>query len=143
MIDEARTSSPTRFAGGPPLRIGVSRLARPLPGWKRDADFLFAQVSFSAEAQLRWREANPVDMPVYAGVMVLASAQMARRLAAAIPYIDIPGWLVDQVAADRTAGVDAAVQQIQQLRDSGAFQGVPLVPVGRYREVSARLENLH
>lgn len=144
MIDEARTcvTDPV-FAGVPPWRIGSAASLRPLPRWKQAADFLFTQISYSAEAQLRWREANPVDMPVYAGVMVLASAQMARRLAAAIPDIDIPGWLVDQVAADRTAGVDAAVEQIQQLRDSGAFQGVHLVPVGRYREVSARLENLH
>ena len=91
---------------------------------------------------LRWRDANPVDIPVYAGVMVLASADMARRLAASIPDIDIPQRLIDQVAADKAAGVDAACEQIRQLRDSGAIQGVHLVPVGRYREVSARLEAL-
>jgi len=74
--------------------------------------------------------------------MVLASAAMARRLAAAIPDIEIPGWLADKVARDKMAGVEAACQQITRLRDSGAFDGVHLVPVNRYREMSARLEGV-
>jgi methylenetetrahydrofolate reductase (NADPH) len=40
------------------------------------------------------------------------------------------------------AGVEAACQQIARLRDSGAFDGVHLVPVNRYREISAHLEAL-
>ena len=102
-----------------------------------------ARLSYLAYAQLRWRDANPADVPVYAGVMVLASATMARRLAATIPDIEIPaGWLTDKVASDKMAGVEAACQQIVRLRDSGAFDGVHLIPVNRYREVSARLETL-
>ena len=144
MIEEARNcATDPVFTGVAPWRIGAAASLRPLPRWKHSADFLLTQVSYSAEAQLRWRDANPADIPVYAGVMVLASARMARRLAASIPDIDIPRWLTDQVAADKNAGVDAACEQIRQLRDSGAFQGVHLVPVGRYREVSARLEDLH
>ena len=76
------------------------------------------------EEQLRWRDANPLDVPVYAGVMVLASAGMARRLAASIPDIEIPGSLVERVAADPVAGVAAACEQIARLRDSGAFDGL-------------------
>lgn len=72
--------------------------------------------------------------------MVLASAGMARRLAAAIPDIEIPGGLVDAVERDRDAGVDAACEHVLALRDSGAFDGVHLVPVSRYRDVAARLE---
>jgi 5,10-methylenetetrahydrofolate reductase len=101
------------------------------------------QVSYSVEALLRWREGNPVDVPVYAGVMVLASPAMGRRLAASIPDIEIPDWLSDKVATDKMAGVDAACEQIMQIRDSGAFDGVHLVPVHRYREIAARLEELH
>jgi 5,10-methylenetetrahydrofolate reductase len=48
--------------------------------------------------------------------------------------------LVDNVARDRDAGVDAACEQVLAIRDSGAFDGVHLVPVSRYREVAARLE---
>ncbi|PZG13138.1 methylenetetrahydrofolate reductase [Nonomuraea aridisoli] len=132
MIEEAREFSPE-------FRLGAAAALRPVPAWKRTADFLFSQVSFSVEAQLRWREAHPVDMPVYAGVMVLASANHARGLAAAIPDIDIPGELVEKVAADRMAGVEAACEQVLALRDSGAFAGVHLVPVARYRDVESRL----
>jgi methylenetetrahydrofolate reductase (NADPH) len=144
MIEEARscTAADPAFAGVAAWRIGVAAALRSLPRWKHAADFIFSQVSYSADAQLRWRDANPADVPVYAGVMVLASAAMARRLAATIPDIEIPGWLADKVASDKMAGVEAACQQIVRLRDSGAFDGVHLIPVNRYREVSARLETL-
>ena len=144
MIEEARSRTATdpAFAGVRPWRIGVAAALRPLPRWKHAADFIFSQISYSADAQLRWRDDNPADVPVYAGVMVLASAAMARRLVAAIPDIEIPSWLADQVARDKMAGIEAACEQIVRLRDSGAFDGVHLVPVNRYREISARLETL-
>ena len=91
------------------------------------------------EAQLAWREAHPVDVPVYAGVMVLASERHARTLAAAIPDIALPEELIEKVAADRMAGVEAACEQVLALRDTGAFAGVHLVPVSRYRDVESRL----
>jgi 5,10-methylenetetrahydrofolate reductase len=93
------------------------------------------------EALLRWRDSVSLEVPVYAGVMVLASPAMARGLAARIPDIEIPPALVERVAQDRRAGVDAACEQIARLRDSGAFDGVHLVPVSRYREVALRLKD--
>jgi methylenetetrahydrofolate reductase (NADPH) len=141
MIEETRAlQDDPAFAGYPPFRVGVANGLRGMPPWKRVADFVFGQMSFSVEAQLRWRESVSLDVPVYAGVMVLASATMARRLAAAIPDIDIPEALVERVAQDRGAGVDAACEQVEQLRASGAFHGVHMVPVSRYREVALRLE---
>jgi methylenetetrahydrofolate reductase (NADPH) len=143
MIEEVRSlPGNAAFAGVRPFRVGAAAALRRLPPWKRAADFLFAQVSFSVDALLRWREANPVDVPVYAGVMVLASEGHAGRLAATIPDIDIPGPLVSQVAADRAAGVEATCRQVLAIRDTGAFDGVHLIPVARYREVAARLERL-
>lgn len=142
MIDEARraTDQPT-FAGVDPFRVGVTAgLHRTLPAWKQAADFAFVQVSYSIDTLLKWRENNPFDLPVYAGVMVLASAGMANRLRATIPDIDIPTDLIDRVDADPAAGVAAACEQVLALRESGAFAGVHLVPVGRYRQVAARLE---
>ncbi|WP_433435297.1 methylenetetrahydrofolate reductase [Nonomuraea sp. CA-141351] len=132
MIEEAREFSPG-------CRLGAAASMRSLPAWKRTADFLFLQVGFSLEAQLRWRESHPVDVPVYAGVMVLASERHARTLAAAIPDIDLPEELIAKVAADRMAGVEAACEQVLAIRDSGAFDGVHLVPVSRYRDVESRL----
>lgn len=142
MIEEARAAGEDdAFRGLPPFRVGATTGRRPVPSWKAAADFLFAQVSFDAAELLRWRESVDVAVPVYAGVMVLASVGMARRLAATIPDIAIPGELVDAVAADGDAGVRAACAQVRAIRDSGAFDGVHLVPVGRYREVAAALEH--
>jgi len=141
MINEVRgLADDSAFAGSPPFRVGTAAGLRPLPTWKRAADFMFVQVTFSLDALLRWRDANPVDVPVYAGVMVLASEGHARRLAAAIPDIEVPTALVEMVAADPAAGVEAACEQVVRIRDSGAFDGVHLVPVSRYREVASRLE---
>ncbi len=141
MIDEVRSIArePTVVGMGP-VRVGTVAGFGPLPAWKRTADFVFLQVSYSVEAVLRWRDATDVDAPVYAGVMVLASGAMARRIASEIPDIEIPAALVDRVNADSAAGVDAACEQVLQLRDSGAFDGVHLIPVARYREVAAKLE---
>jgi methylenetetrahydrofolate reductase (NADPH) len=96
-------------------------------------------VSFSVPQLLAWRESQRLDQPVYAGVMVLSSEGMARRLAASIPDIDIPARLVEQVAADRQAGVEAACAQIEELRETGAFDGVHLVSGVRFRAVAERL----
>lgn len=143
MIEETRaaTGDPL-FDGCPPFRAGVTTGLRPLPAWKAAADFIFAQVSYSLDDLLRWRDSIETDAPVYAGVMVLASAEMARGLAATIPDIAIPDQLVRDVSRDRAAGVDAACELVVAIRDSGAFDGVHLVPVSRYRQVATQLEQL-
>ncbi|GAA4252360.1 hypothetical protein GCM10022255_048630 [Dactylosporangium darangshiense] len=135
MIAEARSATYMR------PRIGVAAGLRPFPSWKREADVVFAQMCFDVEALLRWRESAALTQPVYAGVLVLASAAMARRLSATIPDLDIPPALIDRVDADPRAGVDAACEQIETLRDSGAFDGVHLVTVSRYREIAMTLEH--
>jgi 5,10-methylenetetrahydrofolate reductase len=141
MMDELRRlPGDPAFAGAPLFPVGTAAPLRALPAWKRAADFLFIQVSLSLAALLRWREANPVELPVFVGVMTLASEAHAMRLAAAIPDIDIPTSLIEQVRSDRVAGVEATCDLVVQIRDSGAFDGVHLIPVGRYREVAARLE---
>ena len=139
MIDELR-----RFAGeqGAPLRAGVTTRLTSLPAWKRAADFLFVQVSFSLDELLAWREVVDFDGPVYAGVMVLPSAPMARKLTADIPEISVPGQWIELIEADRTrtAGVELACDLAEAIRDSGAFAGVHLIPGTRYRQTAARLE---
>jgi 5,10-methylenetetrahydrofolate reductase len=140
MLDEAR-----RFAADPrlaraPLRLGVTSRLQPLPVWKREADFLFVQVSFSVPELMRWRETVDFAGPVFAGVMVPASPSMARKLAADIPELAVPRTLIDELEVDRDAGVDHACRMVEAISESGAFDGVHLVPVSRYREVAARLE---
>ena len=73
--------------------------------------------------------------------MVVASPAMARNLAATVPDIEIPPGLVSALADDPDAGVTAALDLVAGIEASGAFAGVHLVPVGRYRQVAARLEH--
>jgi methylenetetrahydrofolate reductase (NADPH) len=137
MLAEGRT-----YAGGlgSAMRFGTATGLRPLPAWKRSADFVCVQVGFSLPDLLAWRAGVTVDAPVYAGVIVVASAGMARHLD--IPGVTVPPDLVRRLERDRNAGVDAACDLVAAVRDSGAFDGVHLIPVARYREVAARLERV-
>jgi 5,10-methylenetetrahydrofolate reductase len=136
MIEEARATS---FPGIAPFKVGAATRLRPVPAWKAEADFLYVQVSYDLEELLRWRESVALDIPVYAGVMVLASAKMAHNLAA-LPQLTIPDHLITAVEQDPDAGVEAACDHILKIKESGAFDGVHLIPVSRYRQVAARLE---
>ena len=73
------------------------RRCAPCPGGSKPRTSSSPQVSYSAEAQLRWRGANPVDVPVYA----LASwSSPARPWPGAwpppSPTSQIPGWAHQQ-----------------------------------------------
>jgi methylenetetrahydrofolate reductase (NADPH) len=142
MIEEGRRFAAPLTGAAQPMRFGAAAGLGSLPAWKREADFLFVQIGFSLEPLLRWREQVDLTIPVYAGVMSLASPTQAQALAATIPDIDIPLQLIEEVARDRLAGVEAACQLVLDIRDCGAFDGVHLVPVARYRAVAARLEQL-
>jgi 5,10-methylenetetrahydrofolate reductase len=145
MIDEARSfagSHTGRSGDGArrPIRIGVSSGRAPLPAWKRSADALFAQVTFDVRELVAWRETVRFDGPVYAGVLVVASAAMGRKLSADVPQLAVPPPVLDRLDGDGSAGVDLACELVEQVRGCGAFDGVHLIPVGRYREVAARLD---
>ena len=80
MIEELRTfPADNALATARPFRAGVAAGSGPLPDWKRDADFLFAQVRFSLDELLEWRSQIEFDGPVYAGVMVVPSVAMAPQ----------------------------------------------------------------
>ena len=124
------------------FRAGVTTRLRPLPAWKREADFLFVQVSFSLDDLLAWRDAVRFDGEVYVGVMVLPSVSMARKLVADIPEINVPEHWLDAIDRDRNAGVELACELAHAIAGSGAFDGVHLIPGVRYRETAALLEQL-
>lgn len=141
MIAEGRAYAAV-LGPGAPMCFGAATRLGTLPTWKRAADFLFVQIGFSLDDLLAWRAQVEVDVPVYAGVIVVASAAMARNLASEIPGLAVPPALVDRLQHDRNAGVDAACDLVAGIRDSAAFDGVHLIPVARYREVAARLERV-
>jgi methylenetetrahydrofolate reductase (NADPH) len=141
MMDEARGFSSNAETTPRPFRVGVTSGLRPLPEWKADADFLFVQVGFSLERLLDWRASIDFSGPVFAGVMVIASAPMARKLTEDVPQLAVPNEIVTAIEHDRSAGVELACDLVMQIRDTGAFDGVHLIPVSRYRDVARRLES--
>jgi 5,10-methylenetetrahydrofolate reductase len=140
MLADARRFTERAGAGARPWRLGVTSGLRPLAGWKREADVLFAQVAFDVPALLDWRASLDFAGPVYAAVMVVTSAPMARKLSRDIPELAVPERVVERVEADPAAGVDVACELIADIVAAGAFDGIHLIPIGRYREMAARLE---
>jgi 5,10-methylenetetrahydrofolate reductase len=129
------------FQGYPEFRTGtVVRPGRPLE-WRKSARFIFVQVTYSFDRLLAWRESLDYNGKIYAAVLVLASSRMAQRINAAIPDIRIPSSVTDKLD-DPSFGIDLACEQIETIKSSGAFDGVHLVPVGRYREMAQRLADL-
>lgn len=141
MITEARRFSEGREGTAEAQRIGVTSGMAPLPVWKLDADFLLTQVTFSVDKLLQWRASVDFAGPVYAGVMVIASAPMARKLSTDIPELAVPEPIINRIEGDRTAGVEIACDLIDQIRESDLFDGIHLIPVSRYREMASRLES--
>lgn len=142
MIDEVRrAAADTAATTGKTFRAGVTSRLGPLPEWKRGADFLFVQVCFELDALLRWRESLDFAGRVYAAVMVPPSAARARKWAAELPQISVPESWVTAVEADPARGVELACDLVGGIRDSGAFDGVHLVPGVRYREVAHAMDH--
>jgi methylenetetrahydrofolate reductase (NADPH) len=139
MLDEVRTFGAASTGPSFAARVGVTTRLRRLPEWKRSADFLLVQVGFSVDELVAWRSTLDFDGPVFAGVMVVASPAMARKLSDATAELAVPDWVVERVTRDPDAGVEIALDLIEQIRASGAFAGVHVVPVSRYRQLAARM----
>jgi 5,10-methylenetetrahydrofolate reductase len=134
MIDEARQFEGLQF------RVGATaRAFADIPRWKKRADFLLVQLSFDVERLVDWRQHLDYDGKLLAGVMVLGSSGMARRLAKAATDIEIPESLIESLEADRDHGVSHALDMVRELRAAGCFDGVHLVAARRYQQVADRL----
>jgi len=137
MIDMARAFAEEQDR---PLRIGVSCGLGAVPAWKHHADAWYVQVSYDLATMLAWRSGVEFDGAIYAGVMALPSATMARKVSADVPQLAVPAPILDRLDADPAAGVDLAVELVAGVRESQAFEGVHLIPVARYRQIAAALE---
>jgi 5,10-methylenetetrahydrofolate reductase len=99
------------------------------------------QASFDVAQVVEWRRTLDFDGKVFAGVLVMASAKMANRIAEDLPEIDVPADLISALEHDLDAGVHRALDLMTELRRSGAFDGVHLVPVGKYTQVAALMRD--
>ncbi len=142
MMSEARSFPVGRTGTVGGFRVGVTTGLTPLPAWKAGADFLFVQVGFSVERLMEWRASIDFGGQCFAGVMVVASAAMARKLATDVPQLAVPDEVITRIDRDRDAGVELACDLVARIRDSGQFDGVHLIPVSRYRDVASRLEGI-
>ena len=140
MIAEAR-----RFASredvGEGFRLGVATGLRSIPPWKHEADFLLTQVSFPVDDLLRWRATFDFDGPVFAGVMVLPSVSMARKLTAEVPQLAVPESIVRRLDADRDAGVAITcdlMSSFESLRYSTASTSFRSIAIGKWQAVWSR-----
>jgi len=134
MIEEAHGYRERSFSVGATVRATGA-----VPSWKAAADFLLVQVSFDLDRLFAWRDTVEYSGKLLAGVLVVASSKMAQRIAADVPEIGVPDQLISEVERNPDAGVDLAVDMVERLRASGRFDGVPLVPVGRYADIAHRL----
>jgi 5,10-methylenetetrahydrofolate reductase len=137
MIDMARDFAEEQAR---PLRIGVSCGLGAVPAWKRHADVWYLQVSYDVDAMISWRSGIEFDGAIYAGVMALPSASMARKLSNDVPQLAVPRGIIDRLDTNPDTGIDLAVQLVTGVRDAKVFDGVHLIPVNRYRQVAAALE---
>lgn len=131
MLAEARAYPDATFSLGVTVRRGSA-----IPEWKYDADFWLAQASFDADKLIAWRRSLDYRGRVFAGVLVMASAKMASRIASDLPEINVPDDLITALESDPDAGVHHALSLCASLWASEAFDGVHLIPVGRYQQVA-------
>jgi len=129
-------------AGSLSLRAGVATRLTPLIDWKKEADFLFVQACFDLDSLLRWRDTIDFDGRIFAGVLVPPSASRARKWATDIPEVSIPDSWIAALDSDPTVGVRLACDLSTEVRDSGCFDGLHLIPGVKHREVASRLESL-
>jgi len=137
MFKEARESAARM--GMAHLSLGVTaRAGKPLPAWKREADFVLTQINYAVEDVVAWRESLSYDGPVLVGVIVLTSAAMAGRLARGGYGVEIPNAVVERLARAPRSGVEMAIDLVGRFRTS-CCDGVHLVSGNRYRDVAQAL----
>jgi 5,10-methylenetetrahydrofolate reductase len=136
MLAEARAYPDAEFSLGVTARCGST-----VPPWKHEADFWVVQASFEPETLIEWRRDLDYGGQVFAGVLVMASVKMAARIAVDLPEINVPNDLIDALEHDPDAGVHRALDLVATLQQSGAFDGVHLVPVGRYHQVATLMRS--
>jgi len=121
-----RVRPATRFLKGvgvDPSHLDQDReLARLAAKREAGAEFVITQPVFDAEVLARFvARARPLGMPILAGVWPLASLRNAEFLSNEVPGVEVPGRVLERMAAASARGKEAArdegVAIARELRD--------------------------
>ena len=80
--------------------------------------FLARTSEFDLDKLIAWRRTLDYQGQVFAGVLVMASAKMASRIASGLPEIDVPGDLIEALEHDADAGVHRALELVRKRSDA-------------------------
>ncbi|MBM3957515.1 MAG: methylenetetrahydrofolate reductase, partial [Gemmatimonadetes bacterium] len=110
------------------------------------AQFFQTQGIFDLASLRRFRQyASQFQVKILAGVIVLASARMARYMNENVPGITVPQAIIDEMAtAERgkglQKGIEIAARFINTMKTDNLCHGVHIMAVGNERRVPELLE---
>lgn len=114
----------------PDRDLEISRLKSKV---EAGAQFFQTQAVFdSGTFEAFLSDAGEIGAPVIAGIIMLKSGNMARRINTGLPGISIPDWMIDEMdRADNPTekSIEIAVRTIERIRP--LCQGINLMTVGR------------
>ncbi len=117
----------------------AAAIGKPL-GWRGKADFFMTQLAFGRAGVGPWKEAIDLNKPLYCGVIALRDEAMARRVFEKIPELQPPSGYLDRFSNDGEAGFNAAIDEMDSLRESGIDGAQIVVPAG-WKRFAKMLEN--
>jgi methylenetetrahydrofolate reductase (NADPH) len=104
---------------------------------KAGAEFIQTQAIYDLDSFKKFMGyARRFEVKVLAGIVLLASAGMARFMNANVPGIFVPQELIDELAGAPKGkalnqGIEIAGRQIRQLREEKICDGVHIMAIGR------------
>jgi methylenetetrahydrofolate reductase (NADPH) len=129
------------FCKGATVSPGASPLGPQLDRFEKKveagAEFFQTQVVFDLDVLRRFMDrARRSKVKVLAGILVLATARMARRFNTRVPGVRVPEALVEEMErAPRGSagkrGVEIAARMIREIREQGICDGVHVMTAGR------------
>ena len=110
------------------------------------AQFFQSQGIFDLSSLRRFRQyASQFQVKILAGIIVLASARMARYMNENVPGITVPQAIIDEMATARRGkglqkGIEIAARFIKTMREENLCHGVHIMAVGNEKSVPELLD---
>lgn len=120
-------------AGYETLKKGVlATIGRPL-NWRRRADFLLTKLEFDRAATRSWRQSSGFAHPLYCGVLALPDLELAKKVLDNIGGLKLPPGYLSGFDQDPEFGFQRALDELDDLFDSGVDGAQIVVPAKRRR----------